>query len=117
VGVGGSACAPGIKAAGGAGAVFREPSGTGLAVAGYVLVLLAGIMCLAHGEFAYTAWLHFLATPGSLALHLVFLVAMMLHVLTWFQIMPKTMPRVVIHDQAVPHKLPWASASPRQHSL
>jgi fumarate reductase subunit C len=78
---------------------------TGLAIAGYGLVLLAGIICLARGEAAYKAWLDFLASPWSLILHLVFLAAMVLHVLTWFQIMPKTMPRLVINDQVVPQKL------------
>jgi fumarate reductase subunit C len=78
---------------------------TGVAIAGYGLVLLAGIICLARGEAAYKGWLDFLASPWSLALHVVFLAAMVLHVLTWFQIMPKTMPRLVIHDQAVPQRL------------
>ena len=77
---------------------------TGLAVAGYGLVLLAGIICLARGEAAYKAWLDFLASPWSLALHIIFLAGMVLHALTWFQIMPKTMPRLVIHDQAVPQR-------------
>ena len=77
---------------------------TGLAVAGYGLVLLAGVICLARGEAAYTAWLNFLASRWSLALHLVFLAAMVLHVLTWFQIMPKTMPRMVIRSEAVPQR-------------
>ena len=78
---------------------------TGVAIAGYGLMLLAGVICLARGEAAYSAWLDFLASPWSLALHLVFLTAMVLHVLTWFQIMPKTMPRLVIHGEAVPQKL------------
>jgi fumarate reductase subunit C len=78
---------------------------TGLAVAGYGIVLLAGIVCLARGEAAYNAWLSFLASPWSLVLHVAFLGAMLLHMLTWFQIMPKTMPRLVIRDEAVPQRL------------
>ena len=77
---------------------------TGVAIAGYGLVLLAGIICLARGEAAYKAWLDFLASRWSLVLHLVFLAAIMLHVLTWFQIMPKTMPRLVIRDEVVPQR-------------
>jgi fumarate reductase subunit C len=78
---------------------------TGLAVAVYALVLLAGVVALARSEAAYNAWLGFLASPWSLALHLVLLAGMTLHVLTWFRIMPKTMPRVVIRGEAVPQRL------------
>ena len=78
---------------------------TGVAVAGYALVLLAGVISLARGEAAYAAWLALLAGPWSLALHLVFLVGMVLHVLTWFRIMPKTMPRLVLDGRVVPQKL------------
>ena len=46
---------------------------TGLAVAGYAVVLLAGLIGLASGESAYAAWLNFLKSPWSLALHLLFL--------------------------------------------
>ncbi|MGA7738616.1 MAG: fumarate reductase subunit C, partial [Pseudolabrys sp.] len=49
---------------------------TGVAVAGYGFVLLAGLISLASGERAYEAWLNFLKTPWSLALHLLFLIGM-----------------------------------------
>jgi fumarate reductase subunit C len=75
---------------------------TGLAVAGYAVVLLAGVISLAIGEGAYQAWLNFLKSPWSLVLHLIFLIGMIAHVWTWFQIMPKTMPRLVIGDRVVP---------------
>jgi fumarate reductase subunit C len=75
---------------------------TGLAVAGYAIVLLAGLVSLASGERAYDAWLHFLKSPWSLALHLLFLIGMVAHVWTWFRIMPKTMPRVVIGGRVLP---------------
>jgi fumarate reductase subunit C len=68
-------------------------------------VLLVGIVCLARGQAAYTAWLDFLTSRWSLALHLAFLVGMLVHAVTWFQIMPKTMPRLVIGGQAVPQRL------------
>ena len=68
---------------------------TGLAVAGYALVLLAGLISLARGEAAYESWLNFLKSPWSLALHLLFLIGMVAHAWTWFEIMPKTMPRLV----------------------
>jgi fumarate reductase subunit C len=78
---------------------------TGVAVAGYGIVLLAGLVCLALGEPAYDEWLQFLRTPSSLALHLVLLVAMIVHTWTWFRIMPKTMPRLVIAGRVVPQRL------------
>ena len=66
---------------------------TGVAVAGYALVLLAGLVSLASGERAYDAWL---------------LIGMIVHVWTWFRIMPKTMPRLVIGGRLVPQN--WITA-------
>jgi fumarate reductase subunit C len=74
---------------------------TGIAVAGYAFILLAGLISLANGERAYDVWLNFLKSPWSLALHLLFLIAMVVHVWTWFKIMPKTMPRLVIGGRIV----------------
>jgi fumarate reductase subunit C len=78
---------------------------TGIAIAAYALVLLAGAICLAVGENAYNAWLEFLASRWSLALHAIFLIAMLFHVLTWFAIMPKTMPRLAIGGRYVEPRL------------
>jgi len=78
---------------------------TGVAVAGYGIVLLSGIICLARGEAAYTAWIDFLTSRWSVALHLAFLAGMVLHAVTWFRIMPKTMPRLVVGGEAVPQRL------------
>ena len=85
---------------------FREA--TGVAVAGYALVLLAGLVSLASGERAYDAWLDFLNSPWSLALHALFLIGMIVHVWTWFRIMPNTMPRLVIGGRLVPQN--WITA-------
>jgi fumarate reductase subunit C len=78
---------------------------TGIFIAAYALVLLAGVICLALGENAYDAWLGFLASRWSLALHAIILVAMLFHVWTWFEIMPKTMPRLVIGGRYVKPRL------------
>lgn len=75
---------------------------TGIAVAGYAFILLAGLISLANGERAYEGWLNFLKSPWSLALHLLFLIGMVAHVWTWFRIMPKTMPRLVVGGRIVP---------------
>ena len=77
---------------------------TGVAVAGYALVLLAGLISLAASKGAYEAWLGFLKTPWSLALHVLFLIGMIAHVWTWFQIMPKTMPRLAIGSRILPQR-------------
>ena len=77
---------------------------TGVAVAGYALVLLAGLISLAAGKGAYEAWLGFLKTPWSLALHGLFLIGMIAHVWTWFQIMPKTMPRLALGERILPQR-------------
>jgi fumarate reductase subunit C len=69
---------------------------TALAVAVYAIVLTVGLVCLARGEAAWNAWLQALRSPWSLALHAVLLVAMIVHTQSWFEIMPKTMPPVVI---------------------
>lgn len=74
---------------------------TALVVAAYAFVLLAGLLCLAKGEPAYNAWLAALRHPVSLALHAVALVAMVYHTWTWFEIMPKTMPPIIMGGKRV----------------
>jgi fumarate reductase subunit C len=37
-----------------------------------------------------------------LLVHLVLLAAMLWHVITWFQILPKTMPKLILGGQLVP---------------
>lgn len=78
---------------------------TGIAIAAYALILLAGVICLAVGESAYGGWLAFLASRWSLILHAMILIAMVFHVWTWFAIMPKTMPRLVVGGRYVEPRL------------
>ncbi len=68
-------------------------------VAAYALVFLAGLLCLVQGEEAWAAWLAVLRSPWSIVAHLVMLVAMGYHSYTWFKIMPKTLPPVVVRGQ------------------
>lgn len=77
---------------------------TGVAIALYAVILLAGVIALARGEAAYDAWLGFLQSRLSLCLHAVLFIAMVWHVWTWFRIMPKTMPRLVIGGRYVPQQ-------------
>ncbi len=74
---------------------------TALGVALYAVVLLAGSLCLAHGEAAWNAWLALLRTPASILLHLLMLVAMIYHAYSWFEIMPKTLPALFIAGKRV----------------
>jgi len=78
---------------------------TGVAVAGYALILLAGLIALARGEAHYVAWLNFLKSPWSLVLHIVLLAGLIAHVWTWFRIMPKTMPRLSLGGSIMPQTL------------
>lgn len=74
---------------------------TALVVAAYAFVLLAGLLCLASGEPAYNAWLAILRHPVSLALHVMAFAAMVYHTWTWFEIMPKTMPPIIVGGKRV----------------
>jgi fumarate reductase subunit C len=65
---------------------------TALAVAVYAVVLACGVMRLAQGEAAWNGWLEALKSPLSIVLHLVLLLAFVVHAKSWFEIMPKTMP-------------------------
>ena len=69
---------------------------TALAVLSYAIVLAVGVVRLAQGEVAWNGWLASLRTPWSVVLHAVLLVAMVVHAKSWFEIMPKTMPMIVI---------------------
>lgn len=85
------------------GYTLRELSGVGVAL--YGGVLMAGLIALWLGPKPYGAFLVWLAGPTSAALHLMFLAAMLLHCVTWFQTLPKTMPRLVMRGRLVPPKL------------
>lgn len=74
---------------------------TALFVAAYALVLLVGLLRLAQGEAAWNEWLAVLRSPWSVAFHIVLLAAISYHCWTWFRIMPKTMPPLVIRGKRV----------------
>ncbi len=75
--------------------------GTALAVAAYALVLLAGLIALARGEAAWTAWLSLLQSAPMLILHGVLLLGFVYHTWTWFHIMPRTLPPILIGGSRV----------------
>jgi fumarate reductase subunit C len=69
---------------------------TAVAVLVYTIVLTVGVVRLSQGEAAWNGWLQAMRSPGSLVLHAVLLVSMFVHAKSWFEIMPKTMPMIVI---------------------
>jgi fumarate reductase subunit C len=69
---------------------------TAVAVWVYALILTVGVFRLGQGEAAWNRWLQALQSPLSIALHLVLLLGMVLHVHSWFEIMPKTMAPIVL---------------------
>jgi fumarate reductase subunit C len=74
---------------------------TAVAVLAYAIVLAVGVVRLAQGEAAWNGWLQALRSPWSLLLHAVLLVAMFVHAKSWFEIMPKTMPMMVVGGRRV----------------
>lgn len=81
------------------GYTLRELSGVGVAI--YAGILLAGLVALRLGPKPYGIFLGWLAGPWSTALHGMLLAAMLLHCVTWFQTLPKTMPRLVVRGRLV----------------
>jgi fumarate reductase subunit C len=77
---------------------------TGLGVALYGGILLAGLVCLSRGAEAFDSYRRFLASPLSLLIHLLLLAVMLWHVVTWFQTMPKTMPKLILGGRHVPQQ-------------
>jgi fumarate reductase subunit C len=87
---------------------IRELSG--VAVAAYGAILLAGLVCLWRGPDAYALYRRILASEASLAVHAVLLAAVLWHVVTWFEILPKTMPKLILRGQPLPQRLVSAVA-------
>jgi fumarate reductase subunit C len=75
---------------------------SGVAVAAYGAVLFVGLVNLWRGPDSYDAFLRFLKSPVSILLNLVLLGAVLYHVVTWFQILPKTMPKLIVDGKQVP---------------
>ena len=81
--------------------VYMIREGTALLVVAYAVVLLFGVVRLAQGEAAYDGWLTALQSPWSLAFHLILLTSFIYHTWSWFSIMPKTMPMILIGGKRV----------------
>ena len=69
--------------------VLREL--TSVAVAFYALVLLLLVRALAQGPEAYAAYLAWQKTPAAIVVHLIVLVFVVFHSITWFNLAPKAL--------------------------
>ena len=74
---------------------------TAVAVVLYAVVLMVGVLCLAQGEVAWNGWLAAMRSRLWIGLHVVMLVAMVYHTISWFEIMPKTLPMMFIRGERV----------------
>lgn len=74
--------------------MLREASA--LFLVAYALVLLVGLVRLAQGEAAFEAWRAALGAPLSILWHVLALAMVAYHGLTWFAVMPKTVPRLPV---------------------
>lgn len=79
--------------------MIRE--GSAVFLSAYALVLLMGLYRLTQGEAAFDGWRAALATPGSVLFHVVALLLVAYHSYTWFQVMPKTAPRLPVDPKLI----------------
>jgi fumarate reductase subunit C len=75
---------------------YMAREATAVFVVIYAIILLGGLIRLSQGEAAFGEWVEGLASPWSVAFHIVLLVVFAYHTWSWFRIMPKTMPPVVV---------------------
>ena len=74
---------------------------TAVIVALYAIVLMVGAIRLSQGEAAWNGWLEALRSPLSIVVHLVLLAGMIYHTVSWFEIMPKTMPMMFVGGKRI----------------
>lgn len=77
---------------------------TSVFVAAYCLFLLYAVHRIGRGPDAYAGLLDLLASPVSVAAHLIVLIFVLFHSITWFNLTPKIM---VVHvgEEQVPPRL------------
>lgn len=77
---------------------------TAVFVAAYAFILLLGLLRLAEGPAAWNACIEALRSPLSIAFHVLVLIALCYHTWTWFHIMPRTLPPIVVSGKRVSAK-------------
>ncbi len=75
---------------------YMAHEGTAIFIAIYAFILTAGLVSLSQGKEAYESWLGIMQSPLSLLLHIVLLAACVYHAISWFKIMPRTLPPIGI---------------------
>jgi len=75
---------------------YMAREATALFVTAYALILLVTLARLAQGRASFDAWLAVLRSAPMLAIQALLLVAFVWHTVTWFAIMPKTLPPLAI---------------------
>ena len=80
---------------------YMVHEGTAFFVAAYALILLASLIALDQGEAAWNRWLACLTSPVSVVVHLLLLAAFLYHTWTWFNIMPRTLPPILVNGERV----------------
>ena len=80
---------------------YMVHEGTALFVAAYAFILLIGVMKLAEGQAAWDGWVQWLTSPFAIFLHAVLLVGFLYHTWTWFNIMPRTLPPIMVGGKRV----------------
>ena len=83
---------------------YMAREATALFVVVYAFTLLDGLVHLWQGRATFEAWVANLRGESAIGFHAVILAAFVYHTVTWFQIMPKTMPPIVIAGRAL---APW----------
>ncbi len=87
--------------------MLRELSAVFLAA--YVVLLLVLVTKVHDGAAAFEGYLDFLQSPVLIAFHVVALLFVMLHAITWFQAVPKGLPLRRGEDRVPPAAIIGAS--------
>ena len=80
---------------------YMVHEGTAFFVAAYAVILLVSAMKLAAGKAAWDQWAMWLTSPLAIGIHIVLLVAFTYHAWTWFNIMPRTLPPIIVAGRRV----------------
>ena len=81
---------------------YMAREATAVFVVIYAAILLVTVLRLAEGRASFDEWMTTLRSPSAIALHAILLAAFAYHTWSWFAIMPKTMPPLVIAGRRVP---------------
>lgn len=75
---------------------YMAREATAVFVVAYALILLVTVLRLREGRDSFDAWVAILTSGPAIAFHGLLLAAFLWHTITWFAIMPKTMPPIVV---------------------